>query len=331
MHRHHQTTHTTLSKLARSLALLPNGISHPNLILTSSIAPAPSDAHSSFEWQQGFVPQWVETHNRDAVTIGKPSYLGEFSVADADVGQRDVIYTSVLETFANTVHTAGVNFWQLTLSTVNCCDRALVLGREGDVSLLSLLESAAIRASERNELYVPPSPSPLPLSPPPAPPPAPIVPPPKVPPHAPSTPPPAPAEPPLPPSGGFRSLPAPAVSSLSTRLGLQARFSSLISSLLTPSAPVEAPADVASQPLPPVGLNVGVAATIASVLFCALALAFGWCACASHVDVRDRTGRSYCGVRAHALPAAFSPDEDDDIPPEKVWHAVRRKCESAVR
>ena len=246
--------------------------------------------------------------------VGKPAYLGEFSVADDDVGQRDVIYKSVLDTVVQTRHTAGVNFWQLTLSSVNCCDRALVLGRKRDAELLSRLATAATSASERTELLVPlppPSPSPPPSTPPPAPPPAPSRPPPKVPPSTPSAPPPTPAEPPLPPFGWLDS----------SGMGL----------LVASSLRKQPGAEVSSQHIHlPGRLSVGVVATISSVLFCALALALGWCACASCDDTRKRKGRSYRGVRAQALSAAIPPEDDvdlDDIPPaEKNYRrAIRAK------
>eukprot|EP00966_Prymnesium_polylepis_P265579 6135176-Prymnesium_polylepis.2 len=35
--------------------------------------------------------QWIETHDADAVQLGKPLYLGEFSLPDSPVDEADTV------------------------------------------------------------------------------------------------------------------------------------------------------------------------------------------------------------------------------------------------
>merc|ERR1712087_1097063 len=86
---------------------------------------------NGFAWQQEFVSRWIASHDQVAKELGKPIYLGEFSTSD-EASERDVLFRLVLELVRGAESHAGVLFWQLTLPDVNCCDRALVPGRNDD-------------------------------------------------------------------------------------------------------------------------------------------------------------------------------------------------------
>ena len=86
----------------------------------------------SKETTADFIPRWMVEHDRDARLLGKPVYLGEFSLDDENLEQRDQLMATVLNAAAKTSNTAGITAWHLTLDNVNCCDRALVPTRAAD-------------------------------------------------------------------------------------------------------------------------------------------------------------------------------------------------------
>ena len=79
-----------------------------------------------------FIPRWMAAHDADARLLGKPVYLGEFSLEDESLEQRDRLMALVLDEAAKARNTAGITAWHLTLDNVNCCDRALVPTRAAD-------------------------------------------------------------------------------------------------------------------------------------------------------------------------------------------------------
>ena len=101
----------------------------------------------------------MAAHAASATSVLRKSvYLGEFSFAGRNAAKRHELYHTVVDMVARSEAHSGACFWHLTLGHVHCCDRALVVGRAADESLLTFLGEAARNASASTAALIMPPP-----------------------------------------------------------------------------------------------------------------------------------------------------------------------------